>query len=98
MEDRAVPLDGLDLLAHLCGDALDRVVREERWPGLGGALVHAAVDLRNCQGRNDSVRASAITPMIVVQAGLQSSTARGYQAQTDAFAKRVSPFPSCTGQ
>src|SRR6516164_981474 len=48
MEDRKIGIDGLDLLAHLCrkGAGIELSAKKDD-DALGGALIHAAVDLRN---------------------------------------------------
>ena len=95
MEDGKCRIDGLDLLPHLRGDGAGiELSAKKDGQVFGGALINAAIDLRNCRVcqrfragiRND---ADDRGPGRLGR-GQQPA---GIQVQTDAFAQRVLIWP-----
>src|SRR5260370_29719822 len=95
MEDGKFGIDGLDLLAHLCGDGAGIELSAKKDAQVfGGSLVYAAVDLRNYSVRQ---RFGAGIGNHAYDRGpgwrARARQIAGIQAQTDAFAQRILARP-----
>ncbi len=95
MEDRKFRIDGLDLLAHLCGNGGGiELSAKKDGQVFGGVLIHAAVDLRNRRIRQ-RFRAGIRNHADDRGPGWLGRAQRlaRIQAQKDAFAQRVLALP-----